>query len=198
MTDRSTSIPERIKHLLRVVPDFPTPGVRFIDIAPVIADAELLPLLQNGMAEPFIGAGITHVLGIETRGLFFAGAIAAALDAGLVAVRKPGKLPPPVLAAKGTIMDSEQVGGLATIDPSRGSTYQKPYEFQIAKDLIGKGSRVLVVDDLLAKGGSLHACANLVRQADAEIAGASFVIELAGLGGRRVLEGTKIHALVSL
>jgi len=138
------------------------------------------------------------VLGVEARGLYFAGAIATRLGAGLVPARKPGKLPGPVLQAHGAILDQAGVAGTAGLEPGQINTYRKPYEFEIAKGVVAPGARVLVVDDLLAKGGSLNACRKLVEEAGATLLGAAFMIELGALGGRDNAAGLAVHAIAVL
>lgn len=185
-----------IRNAIRLVADFPVPGVGFFDIGPVIADRILFAQVVTALAEPFHAAGITHVLGIETRGLYFAGAVADRLGAGLVPVRKPGKLPRVVLGAKGEILDAVQVVGQAAFDPKSANTYRKTYEFEMAEGVIGPRASVLIIDDLLAKGGSVNACQQLVETSGAVIVGSAFVIELEKLGGRRNLPGIDVHSLV--
>lgn len=190
------SLAARLSVAVRLIENFPAAGVRFLDIGPAIADATLLAEMIDALAAAFGNRGVTHVLGLEARGLYFAGAVAVRLGAGLVPVRKPGKLPPPTTSARGAIRNTDQVAGLAPLEAGRATTYQKPYQFEIAAGVIGPGARVLMVDDLLAKGGSAHACRQLVAMAGAELIGAAFVIELSGLGGRETLEGVAVDALM--
>ena len=152
----------------------------------------------EALSAPFADDGITHVLGIETRGLYFAGPIAIELNAGLVPVRKPGKIPPPMSRAKGTILNKDHVVGFSKPDPNRINTYHKAYEFEISEGIISSKSRILVVDDLLAKGGSVNACVQLINTCGASLIGAAFLTELNGLGGRENLEGLNVHSLIKL
>lgn len=193
----SKDLSARISARVRIVEGFPVEGVRFLDIGPVIADPVLFGDVVAAMAAHFLRSGITHVLGLEARGLYFAGAVAISLGTGLVPVRKPGKLPPDTMSATGSIGDFDQVGGVAKLDPERPSTYRKPYEFEIATGSIPAGSRVLIVDDLLAKGGSSDACVKLVQRCNAELAGATFLIELNGLGGRARLSDVEVRSLLA-
>lgn len=198
MADPAEGLAGRIRAVIRRVEGFPGPGVGFFDIGPVIADPKLLRAVVDGMASPFETSSVTHVLGLEARGLYFAGAIAARLGAGLVPIRKPGKLPPEVFSATGTVRDDGQVAGLSSIDPSRPSTYRKAYRFEMAANVLGAGARVLIVDDLLAKGGSCDACIQLARRCGAEVVGAAFVIELGGLCGRDRLGDVEAFALLTV
>ncbi len=166
-----------LQALIRDVPDFPKPGIVFKDITPVLADPSAMRFVCDALSAPFRDAGITKVLGIESRGFIFGTPVAAALDVGFVPARKPGKLP-----WKTTAVSYELEYGTDSLE--------------IHRDAVGPGDRVLIVDDLLATGGTAEACMKLVRALDAEIAGVAFVIELGFLGGRARLEGAPIHALV--
>lgn len=151
--------------LIRAVPDFPSPGVMFRDVAPLLADAGSFARCIDALAEPWQGSGVQAVCGIEARGFIFGAALAQKLHAGFVPLRKPGKLPPPV----------------ATVD------YQLEYgsdQLQVQRDAFRPGERVLLADDVLATGGTLAAAAALVGGLGAELLGASVVIELSALQGR--------------
>ncbi|WEN14819.1 adenine phosphoribosyltransferase [Rhodanobacter sp. AS-Z3] len=151
--------------LIRAVADFPRAGVVFRDVTPLLADATGFARCIDALAEPWQGQGVQAVCGIEARGFIFGAALAQKLHAGFVPLRKPGKLPPPVIAAD----------------------YQLEYgvdRLEIQRDAIRAGERVLLVDDVLATGGTLGAARALVKQLEAELLGASVVIELVGLGGR--------------
>ena len=154
-----------LEPLIRDVPDFPKPGIVFKDITPLLGDARGLAVVVDRMAEPFIGQGVTKVVGIESRGFIFAPAVALRLDCGFVPVRKPGKLP----------WDCERI------------EYQLEYgsdALEIHKDAVGPQDRVLVVDDVLATGGTAAATVELVRRLGAEVLGAGFIAEITALGGR--------------
>jgi adenine phosphoribosyltransferase len=156
--------------LIRAVADFPTPGVMFRDVTPLLADAGAFARCVDALAEPWHGGGVQVVCGIEARGFIFGAALAQKLHAGFVPLRKPGKLPPPVV----------------TVD------YQLEYgsdRLQAQAGAIGPGERVLLVDDVLATGGTLAAAAALVGKLDAELLGASVVIELPALQGRARWQG---------
>lgn len=156
---------ERLRTLIRDVPDFPKPGILFKDFTPLIRDPAGLALAVELMANPYRGKGIELVVGAESRGFIFGMALAQSLSAGFVPVRKPGKLP----AAK------------------RSIAYELEYgkdTLEIHVDAIDKGQRVLLVDDLLATGGTMRACCELVQGMGAQIAGITVLIELVSLGGR--------------
>lgn len=151
--------------LIRAVPDFPRVGVVFRDVTPLLADAGGFARCIDALAEPWQGSDVQAVCGIEARGFIFGAALAHKLGAGFVPLRKPGKLPPPVIAVD----------------------YQLEYgmdRLEVQRNAIRPGERVLLVDDVLATGGTLGAARALVMQLDAELVGASVVIELDGLGGR--------------
>ena len=155
-----------LRELVRAIPDFPKPGILFRDITPLLADGEGLREAVRCMADPFRGR-VDRVLGIESRGFILGAPMAVELGVGLAIVRKPGKLPGDKLAA----------------------SYALEYgtdSLEIHADALDRGSRVLVVDDLLATGGTAAAAAGLVRQLGAEVVACAFLIELGGLGGRDV------------
>ena len=160
----------RLRGAVRDVADFPKPGILFKDITPVLADAELFRLTTDAMAEPWRGAGITHVVGIESRGFILGAPVAQRLGAGFVPVRKPGKLP----------YRRERV------------EYALEYgvdALEVHADACGSAARVLIVDDVLATGGTAAAAARLFAQLGAPVAGYAFLIELAFLdGGTRLRE----------
>ena len=169
---------ERLQAFIRDVPDFPKPGIVFRDFTPLLADPAALALAVELMANPFRGQGIQLVIGAESRGFIFGTAIAQALSAGFVPIRKKGKLPHSV----------------------HGVDYQLEYgtdRLEIHSDALGAGQRVLIVDDLIATGGTLAACVELVRRCDATIAGVSVLIELEALRGRRHLgEAGDVHSVI--
>jgi adenine phosphoribosyltransferase len=164
--------------LIRAVPDFPRAGVVFRDVTPLLADAAGFVRCIDALAEPWLGRGVQAVCGIEARGFIFGAALAQKLGAGFVPLRKPGKLPPPVIAVD----------------------YQLEYgtdRLEVQRNAIRPGERVLLVDDVLATGGTLAAARALVGQLGAELVGASVVIELDALRGReRWPGGEPLHGLL--
>jgi adenine phosphoribosyltransferase len=151
--------------LVRAVPDFPSPGILFRDIAPLLADGESFAAAIAALAAPWRGAGLDAVAGIEARGFIFGAALARELDTGFVPLRKPGKLP-------GTLHEV---------------TYALEYgedRLQVQSDALQAGARVLLVDDVLATGGTLLAAARLLQHLGIELVGAQVLIELDALGGR--------------
>ncbi|MBD8872271.1 adenine phosphoribosyltransferase [Rhodanobacter sp. DHB23] len=164
--------------LIRAVPDFPGPGVLFRDVTPLLADAQGFADCIAALAAPWRDAGVQAVCGIEARGFIFGAALAQALGAGFVPLRKPGKLPPPVLAVD----------------------YQLEYgsdRLEARSDAIAPGTRVLLADDVLATGGTLAAAQALVARCGGEVVGASVLIELEALRGRARWSGDRpLHALL--
>jgi adenine phosphoribosyltransferase len=167
----------RLERLIRNIPDFPKPGILFRDITPLLADPSGLALAIELLANPFRGKNIDLVVGAESRGFIFGTAVACCLSAGFVVVRKPGKLPHRKVAM--------------TYDLEYGKD-----TLEMHADAIVRGQRVLVVDDLLATGGTMKACIDLVRQLGGEVAGAAVLIELADLRGRDKLGGTEVHSVL--
>lgn len=175
---RST-LEDDVRRTLREVPDFPKPGILFKDITPVLADAELYRRVTDAMAEPFAESGITHVVAVESRGFLLAGPIARRLGAGLVPVRKPGKLP---------------------FDVAR-QEYALEYGsdcLEMHSDALGAGSLVLIVDDVLATGGTARAACLLAEGQSGQVAGCSFLLELSFLKGREALDGRRAHFVLTL
>ena len=167
----------KLRRVIRDVPDFPKPGILFRDITPILSQPDLLRETVEALAEPFRSEGISQVLGIESRGFIFAPLLAVALGTGFVPARKPGKLP------------------WQTISESYSLEYGKD-ALEIHRDALGPKDRVLVVDDLLATGGTAGAAARLVEKLGGKVVGAAFVIELEFLGGRVKLPVSRIHTLV--
>jgi len=167
-----------IQRLIRSVADFPKPGVTFRDVTPLLADAGGFARCIDALAEPWQGSGVQAVCGIESRGFIFGAALAQKLHAGFVPLRKPGKLPPP----------------LVTVD------YELEYgrdSLQARSDALKPGERTLIVDDVLATGGTLAAARELVERLDAVLVGASVLIELPALNGRSRWSGeTPVHSLL--
>jgi adenine phosphoribosyltransferase len=167
----------RVQSSLRTIPDYPKPGILFQDITPVLRDGPLLGELIQEMGRPFRDAGVTHVLGIEARGFILGGALATALGAGFAPARKPGKLP------------WERT--TESYDLEYGSDALEAY-----RDAFHPGNRVLVVDDVLATGGTARAAGQLVRSLGAHLVGWTFLLEIGGLNGRARLEGAPCYVLV--
>ena len=164
--------------LIRNVPDFPKPGIQFKDITTLLQHPAGFQEAVNQMAAPFLSENIQAVAGIESRGFIFGAPLALALGVPFVPIRKPGKLPAETISASYTLEY-----GTDTIE--------------MHVDAVKAGDRVLLVDDLLATGGTMAAAADLVRSAGAVPAGAVFLIELAFLSGRNKLGDLPVHALVA-
>ena len=167
-----------IEHAIRNIPDFPKPGIQFKDITPVLADARLFAGAIDLLTEKFAPGSVDAVVGIDARGFIFAAAAAVKLQAGFVPVRKQGKLP-----YQTHEQDYALEYGHATVE--------------IHVDALKPGSRVLLVDDLLATGGTTAAAATLVQKLGAEILEIGFLIELKFLNGRDKLKGYPIRSLVT-
>lgn len=168
---------DHLKKLIREIPDFPKPGILFYDITTLLKDKLGFATLIDALAEHYIGRNIDLVLGMEARGFIFGPAVAYRLNAGFIPVRKPGKLP-----AATTKYDYALEYGTNTLE--------------IHQDAIKKGQRVIIVDDLLATGGTAEATANLARNAGAEICGLGFVVELDFLHPREKLKGYDVFSLL--
>ena len=169
-----------LRGLVRTIPDYPKPGIQFRDITTLLGRADGFRAAVEAMASRFAGSGVTKVAGIEARGFILGGAVAIQLGAAFVPIRKKGKLPYKVI----------------------GQDYALEYgtdRVEMHVDAVAKGERVLLVDDLIATGGTAVAAIQLLRQAGAEVAGACFVIDLPDLGGRKRLEalGQTVHALLA-
>jgi adenine phosphoribosyltransferase len=168
---------EPLKQLVRAVPDFPKPGILFYDITTVLKDKTGNAQLIDAFAQYYIGKKVDLVLGIEARGFIFGPALAYRLNAGFVPVRKPGKLPAETLTIK--------------YDLEYGSD-----SLQIHKDAIRPGQRVIIVDDLLATGGTMLATVDLVKQMGGEIVGVAVAIELDFLKGRAKFPDHDVFSLM--
>jgi adenine phosphoribosyltransferase len=168
---------DQLKRLIREVPDFPKKGILFYDITTLLKDKTGFATLIDKLAEYYISQDVDLVLGMEARGFIFAPALAYRLSAGFVPVRKPGKLP------------AESVKYDYALEYGTNS-------LEIHKDAIQKGQRVLIVDDLLATGGTAEATAKLAAMLGAEIAGLGFVVELEFLKGREKLKGYDVMSLL--
>lgn len=168
---------DKLKRMIRDVPDFPKPGILFKDITPILHDPLLFRETLEALASPFRTERIAKVLGIESRGFLFAGPMAIQMGAGCVPARKPGKLP----------------------RETARETYALEYgedALEVHRDAFESGERVLVVDDLLATGGTAAAAVRLVEKLGARVVGIAFVIELEFLEGRKLLAGRRVHSLV--
>ena len=166
-----------LTRLIRDVPDFPKPGIVFKDITPLLADPYGLTEAIKQMGADFADAGVTKVAAVEARGFIFGTPVAMAMGAGFVPIRKPGKLP---FQTTSVTYDLEY--GTDTVE--------------MHVDAVGPGDRVLMVDDLLATGGTMAAACKLVEQAGAQIAGIAFLIELAFLKGRDKLTGYDVRSKI--
>jgi adenine phosphoribosyltransferase len=166
-----------LKKLIREIPDFPKPGILFYDITTLLKDKVGFATLIDQLAEHYLGRSVDLVLGMEARGFIFGPALAYRLNAGFIPVRKPGKLPAP--AAR------------VSYELEYGSN-----SLEIHKDAIQKGQRVIIVDDLLATGGTAAATVKLAQGSGAEIAGVGFVVELDFLDGRKKLAGQDVFSLL--
>jgi adenine phosphoribosyltransferase len=166
-----------LKMFIRDIPDFPKPGILFRDITPLLAHPEALRETVRQLAGPYHGKNINAVVAAEARGFIFAAPIAIELGAGFVPVRKPGKLP----------FDRHSF----RYDLEYGSD-----TLEMHVDGVPPGARVLVVDDLLATGGTVGACVKLLEKTGANIVGCAFVIELTGLGGRKAVAPHPVHSLM--
>ncbi len=166
-----------LKQLIREVPDFPKPGILFYDITTLLKNAEGLHAVIDHLKDHYRDTQVDTVIGIEARGFIFAPALAYALGAGFVPVRKPKKLPADCVSI--------------TYDLEYGTD-----TLQMHRDAVGNAHRVLIIDDLLATGGTASAVAQMVEQMGGIVAGLGFVIELDFLEGRKKLEGHEIFSLL--
>src|SRR5579871_709842 len=166
-----------LKSLIREVPDFPKPGILFYDITTLLKDPGGLKGVIDALCEHYAGKGIRTVAGIEARGFIFAPAVAYALNAGFVPIRKPKKLP-------------------AATERDEYALEYGSDSVEIHRDAIEPGQTVVIVDDVLATGGTAAAATRLVERLGGKLAGLSFVIELDGLNGRTKLPGQRVDALV--
>ena len=162
---------------IRSIPDFPKPGILFYDITPLLASPAAFREAVRQMAEPFRDKNIQTVAAAEARGFIFGGPIALELNVPLVPIRKPGKLPYKTLSY--------------TYDLEYGTD-----TLEIHVDAISEGDNVLLVDDLLATGGTIEACCHMVEKAGGNVAGCAFLIELDFLGGVKKLDKYKTHSLL--
>lgn len=168
---------ERLRSKIRDIPDFPKPGIVFKDITPLVRDPATLRLAVHQLLHPFLGQPITAVAGMEARGFIFGSLVAWELGLGFVPLRKPGKLPYDVQS-----VDYALEYGQAALE--------------VHLDAVGPGDRVLIVDDLLATGGTAKASCELIESLGAEVAALAFVVELDFLPGRQRLEPYPVHSLL--
>lgn len=167
-----------LRSLIRDVPDFPKPGIVFKDITPLLASPAGLALAIELMVQPYRGQRVDLVVGAESRGFIFGTALACALSVGFIPVRKPGKLPMRTARAE----------------------YQLEYgtdALEMHSDAIQAGQNIVLVDDVLATGGTLVACRRLITEHGASVTGIAVLIELVGLAGRPKLDGTPVHSVLT-
>ena len=168
---------ERLAATIRVVPDFPSPGIAFQDVTPVIADAGLFREVIVALAAPWRDAGITHVAAIESRGFIFGAPVAVALGAGFIPIRKPGKLP----------------------FRTAGLDYALEYgsgRLEVHQDACPSAARVLVVDDVLATGGTAKAACELIEGVGGVVVGCAFLLGIGALNGATRLRGRRVELLL--
>ena len=166
-----------LKQMIRSVPDFPKPGINFFDITTLLKDPEGLKAAIDSLAAPYAGARIDAIVAIESRGFILGSAVAQRIGAGFVPVRKPGKLPAKAIK----------------------EVYELEYgtdAVEIHADAIDKGQRVLIVDDVLATGGTAAATTRLVKQLGADLQGLAFLIELTFLNGKSKLTGENVFSVL--
>ena len=162
---------------IRDIPDWPKKGILFRDITPLLADPQAFPAAIDALCEPFQGAGVEYVAAVEARGFIFGAAAAARLRAGFVPIRKKGKLP----------------------WQTESATYELEYgvdTLEMHRDALRPGAKVLMVDDLLATGGTMRAACHLVEKVGGQIVGVACLIELKGLHGRKRLSPYHVHAVI--
>jgi adenine phosphoribosyltransferase len=169
-----------LEKLIRTIPDYPKPGILFRDVTTLLGDAQGLKSAISQMAEPFRTQPVDAVAGIEARGFILGGAIADRLGCGFIPIRKKGKLPWKTIGQEYTLEYGVDV-------------------IEIHEDALDPGQRILIVDDLIATGGTAEAAAKLLRRSGGEIVGATFIIDLPDLGGLKLLKshGIACHALIA-
>jgi adenine phosphoribosyltransferase len=177
MEPKSAISCEHLKKLIREVPDFPKKGILFYDITTLLKDKVGFARLIDSLSEHYLDRNIDLVLAIEARGFIFGPALAYRLNAGFVPIRKPGKLP-----AQTVKWNYELEYGIDTLE--------------IHKDAVQPGQRVIIVDDLLATGGTANACMQLAKSLGGLVEGLGFVVELDFLGGRKKFDGTEVFSLL--
>jgi adenine phosphoribosyltransferase len=168
---------DALKKVIREVPDYPKKGILFYDITTLVKDPKAFAQALDAMCQRYIGQEIDAVVGVESRGFIFGAAMAYRMGTGFIMIRKPGKLPADVIS----------------------ETYALEYgedTIEMHRDAVGKGQKVLVVDDLLATGGTAAAACKLIEKAGGEVAECCFMIELNFLDGRKKLDGQKVFSLL--
>ncbi len=176
--DERVSLAAAVKRTVREVPDFPKPGILFKDITPVLADPALFSRVMLALAAPFEGKGITHVVAIESRGFILGAPVALELRAAFVPARKPGKLPAAKVREEFTLEYGTDV-------------------LEMHADALRGAKGVLVVDDVLATGGTAAATCRLVEKAGGKVVACAFLIELRALNGRSKLGGVRVESLIT-
>jgi adenine phosphoribosyltransferase len=166
-----------LKQMIRSVPDFPKPGINFFDITTLLKEPAGLKATIDALSAPFADAQIDAVVGIESRGFILGSAVAQQIGAGFVPVRKPGKLP------------ARAIKEIYELEYGKDA-------IEIHADAIEKGQRVLIVDDVLATGGTAAATTRLVKQLGGELQGLAFLIELTFLNGKSKLTGEKVYSVL--
>jgi adenine phosphoribosyltransferase len=169
-----------LKSLIRTIPDYPKPGIMFRDVTTLLGDAKGLRAAIEAMAQPYHDKGIAAVAGIEARGFIVGGAVADRLGCGFVPIRKKGKLPWKTIGQEYTLEYGVDV-------------------IEMHEDAVAPGAKILIVDDLIATGGTAEAAAKLIKRSGGIVAGAAFIIDLPELGGVKVLKshGIESHALIA-
>ncbi len=178
VSDGKTGDAARVRSLIRDIPDYPKPGILFKDITPLLADADAFAVATRLMAQPFADAGVTHVVAIESRGFILGAPVAQQLGAGFVPVRKPGKLP----------------------HTKRREEYALEYgtdALEVHDDAVDSAARVLIVDDVLATGGTASATCRLVESLGATVVGLSFLLALSFLSGAERLVGRRVSSILT-
>ena len=175
----AVNLTESLRDALRIIPDYPKPGIQFQDITPVLQNGRLFRQVREELAAPFRNAGITHVVGIEARGFILAAPVAVTLGAGFIPLRKPGKLP--------------------------WKTVRQEYELEYGTDSLEAhadacppGANLLIVDDVLATGGTAAAAGALIRRLSGKVAGWSFLLAIKGLNGQTRLENGPVHIILDV
>ena len=167
-----------LESFIRSIPDWPKEGILFRDITPLLADPKAFAAATGALAGPYVDVGIDYVAAVEARGFIFGAAVAERLDAGFIPIRKKGKLP----------FETESV------------SYDLEYgvdTLEVHRDAVAGGATVLMVDDLLATGGTMAAACELIEKVGGQIVGIAFLIELCDLAGREKLSAYQIHTLIS-
>jgi len=165
------------KSIITITNDWPRPGIVTYDIAPLLKDAKVFKILIDEMVAPYKEMKIDTIIGIESRGFILASAMAYQLGVGMTIIRKKGKIPPPVISQDYSFEYASQV-------------------IEIAENALCKGQKVLLVDDILATGGTMAAAIKLVKKTGAEILGTTFVIEMESMAGCTRLQSLPVHAIV--